>query len=134
MRKVFGLLISIKGCFYHLNTVHLPESSGFGLEAMDCDWEITFPDLRWFILFLLSLLLIMLIDIDAILSTTTKHGVEQLVHPADKQNVSLATDLLIAFSTAVKGNEIAKLGFRIVGVIPVLRLLGMVMDVGSIEL
>ena len=70
-------------------------------------------------------------DIAAILSTTVtaKHSVEQIVNPADKQNVSLATDLLITFSTAVKQTvEISKLGFRVVAIVPILKLLGMIME------
>jgi hypothetical protein len=69
-------------------------------------------------------------DIEAILSLTqtNKHGVEQLVNPADKQNVSLATDLLSTFSKAVKMPALASCGFRVCSVIPVLKLLGYVME------
>lgn len=71
-------------------------------------------------------------DIESILSLAekekTKHSIEELVNPADKQNVSLATDFLIAFSVAVQKPELKSLGFRIASVSDVLKLLGMVVE------
>ena len=68
-------------------------------------------------------------DITSILSfaKANKHTIDKLVNPADKQNVSLATDFLPTFSTAVKSPQLKSVGFRVASIIPVLKLLGLVM-------
>lgn len=72
-------------------------------------------------------------DIKTLISSvpTSKHGVEALINPADKQNVSLATDFLSTFCEATKlsqKNTIQKLSFRLSGVADELIGLGKVLE------
>ena len=69
-------------------------------------------------------------DISSILALakTNSHTIEQLVNPVDKQNVSLATDFLVTFSAAVKSPQLESVGLRVAFIVPVLKLLGLVME------
>ena len=70
-------------------------------------------------------------DLKTLLSSvpTTKHSVDALVYPDDKQNISLATDFLSTFCESTKPtqrNTIIKLSFRLASVVDELIALGRV--------
>ena len=71
-------------------------------------------------------------DLKTLLSSvpTTKHSMDALVNPDDKQNVSLATDFLSTFCEATKPqrNTIIKLSFRLASVVDELIALGRVIQ------
>ena len=58
----------------------------------------------------------------------SKHRIEQLTNPDDRQNISLATDLLLTFAKAVKLPTLSSVGIRVVSVAPALALLGLIVE------
>ena len=72
-------------------------------------------------------------DMKVLLSSvpTNKHSIEALINPADKQNVSLATDFLATFCEATNPSQhetIVELSFRLACIADELKAFGLVID------